>query len=317
VTIAIPEMSLRERVVVAVMVLALIGCANTARPLASGTLAPTVAVVPSAGNTTKASAVDGRFRGVVSIGDGKSVHLVCAGSGSPTVIMVHGLGSSTADWTSVLNRIDDTTHACSVDRIGAGLSTPATEDRTTSAIVDDLHALLGAAGIKTPIVLAGHSIAGLDLRLHAGRYPDDLAGMVFVDPSAVGQFAAQLDALGPASPTEPAAIREYRDAMESGWPEPELTVERYDIEASEADVAAVASFGDIPVVVLTAGLVDETLPEPSRTRTQAAWYQGHVDLAAMSTNGRNEVVEGAGHAIQLDRPDAVVEAIEELVQLAR
>jgi pimeloyl-ACP methyl ester carboxylesterase len=245
------------------------------------------------------------------------MHLVCAGEGSPTVILVHGLGGSTKDWTSVLNQADDSVHVCAVDRIGAGLSSPATEDRTTSAIVDDLHMLLAVVGIEAPVILVGHSIAGLDLRLHAGRYPEDVAGMVFVDPSTVGQMTAQLKALPPADPDEPEAVRARREELEQGWPAPQSVAERYDVTASEPQVATVTSFGDIPVIVLSAGLADSTLPEPVRSDLHTNWYALHDSLAAMSTRGRREVVPDAGHSIQIDDPEAVVRAINELVQASR
>ena len=272
------------------------------------------ALVPGLSPTGPQSPVDGHFSGNVDIGGGKSFHLACVGSGSPTVILVHGSGGSTADWGPVLDLIDGVTHACAVDRIGSGDSSPANEDRTTSAIVDDLHALLDVAGIATPVVLVGHSIAGFDLRLHAGRYPDDVAGMVFVDPSSVGQIAVLQATLPPPSPTEQDPIlRDLRTMLEDGWPEPSTIPDRYDIAASEADVAAVTSFGNTPVIVLSAGSGFWS----TQSALQDAWYALHDELVGMSSNGRRDVILGAGHYIQIDRPDAIVEAIAELVKVAR
>jgi pimeloyl-ACP methyl ester carboxylesterase len=274
-------------------------------------------IAPSPSPSSAQTPVDGDFSGNVDIAAGTSFHLVCVGSGSPTVILIHGHGGSTADWQPVLDRLDGVAHTCAVDRIGAGDSSPATEDRTTSAIADDLHALLQNAGIATPVVLVGHSIAGFDLRLHAGRYPEDVAGMLFVDPSTVGQQASMLAALPSPSSSEPFGVSNVRAALEDGFPAPSWTSERYDIAGSEADVATVTSFGDLPVIVLSAGSGDISVPEPTRTAILDAWYAQHDKLVAMSTNGRREVVDRAGHFIQVDRPDAVVAAIIELVQGAR
>ena len=127
-----------------------------------------------------------------------------------------------------------------------------------------------------------------------------------------------LAALPPPSATQQnPAIRIVRESLEDGWPDPSVTPERYDVGASEADVAAVTSFGDIPVIVLSAGLGDGTLPEATRTALLDAFHALHDDLAAMSTNGRHEIIDGAGHFIQGDRPDAVVDAVVEVVQAAR
>ena len=45
----------------------------------------------------------------------------------------------------------------------------------------ELHALLQAAEIPGPYVLAGHSLGGLFARLYASTYPDEVVGLVLVD----------------------------------------------------------------------------------------------------------------------------------------
>ena len=55
------------------------------------------------------------------------------------------------------------------------------------------------------------------------------------------------------------------------------------------------SFGDIPVIVLSAGSPDfGPLPEPTRLAVRDAWYGLHDELVAMSSNGRRQVILGAG-----------------------
>ena len=72
------------------------------------------------------------------------------------------------------------------------------------------------------------------------------------------------------------------------------------------------SFGDKPLVVLTAGGVALGDPEEA-----AAWRAGHDRIAALSTRGDNTIVPGARHYIQLDRPQAVIDAVRRVVAVVR
>jgi pimeloyl-ACP methyl ester carboxylesterase len=118
---------------------------------------------------------------LVDIG-GRRLNLYCSGTSSPTVVLDAGLGGTMALWRLVQLQVAKTTRVCSYDRAGMGFSDPAPPPRDAAAIVTDLHALLHRAGIAPPYVVVGHSVAGLYDRLYADRYPNDVAGMVLVDP---------------------------------------------------------------------------------------------------------------------------------------
>ena len=60
-------------------------------------------------------------------------------------------------------------------------SDPIAQPRTAPEVVADLHALLQAAEIPGPYVLAAHSLGGLFARLYASTYPDEVVGLVLVD----------------------------------------------------------------------------------------------------------------------------------------
>jgi pimeloyl-ACP methyl ester carboxylesterase len=53
--------------------------------------------------------------------------------------------------------------------------------RSADAIANELHAMLDAARIEGPSVLAAHSLGGLFARLYTAAYPKDVAGLVLVD----------------------------------------------------------------------------------------------------------------------------------------
>lgn len=120
---------------------------------------------------------------LVDVG-GRRMNIICSGNGSPTVILDAGLGADATAWRLVQPVIARHTRVCSYDRAGMGFSDPTTSPRDAAAVVSDLHALLRGAGIPPPYVLVGWSSAGLYTRLYADRYPNDVVGLVQVDPTS-------------------------------------------------------------------------------------------------------------------------------------
>ncbi len=120
---------------------------------------------------------------LVDIG-GRRLNIICTGRGSPTVILEAGLVADSAAWRLVQPAISRRTRVCSYDRAGLGFSDPASSPRDAEAIVHDLHALLRGAGIAPPYVLVGWSSGGLYTRLYQYRFPDEIAGLVEVDPDS-------------------------------------------------------------------------------------------------------------------------------------
>ncbi len=86
----------------------------------------------------------------------------------------------TFNWGLVQPEVAKLTQVCSYDHSGIGWSDDGPKD-SCSLRVSEVHTALKNAGIKGPYVLVGHSLGGLVARLCAGRYPDEVAGMVFVD----------------------------------------------------------------------------------------------------------------------------------------
>ena len=147
------------------------------------------------------SAASGDFAGLVDIG-GRSLYLECHGTGSPTVILEAGYRASGRFWsddllqpdaprTMVLPGVAEFTRVCAYDRPGTvasigeddfiSRSDPIAQPRTAPEVVAELHALLQAAEVPGPYVLAGHSLGGFFARLYAATYPDEVVGLVLVD----------------------------------------------------------------------------------------------------------------------------------------
>ena len=163
----------RRFVPVAVSLLVVAGCGGDDG--GSGASDTTAAEV-----TVTTIAAGANFDGVVPVA-GHDVHLLCQGQGTPTVMIEMdgpvGIGLEQAQTV-----LAESQRTCVYERAGTGESEPGEEPRTAQAIADELHELIETAGLETPIVLLSHSLGGLDAEAFAQQYPDEVAGLVFVEP---------------------------------------------------------------------------------------------------------------------------------------
>jgi pimeloyl-ACP methyl ester carboxylesterase len=105
------------------------------------------------------------------------------GSGERTVLFDAGGSDWSVVWALVQPEVARRARACAYDRAGLGHSDSGPAPRSPVAIVEDLHALVKAAGLQRPLVLVGHSLGGFNVKLYAALYPEDVAGLVLIDPS--------------------------------------------------------------------------------------------------------------------------------------
>src|SRR5262245_63726652 len=148
------------------------------------------------------------FSELVDIGRHRKMYLECNGTGSPSVVLISGTRGAHDDWTDLIDsknpagamkpgeaavfpRVSKFTRVCAYDRPGTTRndntvtdSTPVLQPTTAQQGVVDLHALVNAAKEPRPYVLVGHSWGGLIARLFASTYPDEVAGLVLVDPAS-------------------------------------------------------------------------------------------------------------------------------------
>lgn len=117
---------------------------------------------------------------------GHKLHVNCAGTGSPTVVVENGLGDFSFDWVLVQKQVATLTRICTYDRAGYAWSDPGPKPRTFAQINLELRDALAKLGEKGPYVLVGHSYGGPVVRNYALSYPSEVAGIVFVDAAHEG-----------------------------------------------------------------------------------------------------------------------------------
>jgi pimeloyl-ACP methyl ester carboxylesterase len=279
-------------------------------------LMSTLAVGPAPPATAKAAtpvaspaAASGDFSGLIDLG-GRNLYLECRGVGSPTVILESGLDSSSEVWSSLMSEVAAITRVCAYDRANLGASDGAPKPRTGQDVADDLHALLTTAGVPGPYVLVAASYGGIYDRLFAHTYPDEVAGLVLLDPTHEDEDGQLAEALGPAL---------WGELVEQGWFE---SREGIDFAATSAQVKEAREelpLPPVPMVLLSAGQPSEPEPMPDwpSERVDPALLALQEDLADLVPGQRWVIVEKSGHNIHWEQPEVVVAAIRDVVAAVR
>ena len=282
--------------------------------------------------------------GDIHLPDGRRLHLTCMGQGAPVVLFESGFGGDAGAWFKVQPVIAKQTRACAYDRAGYGQSDPGPTPRDGAAIAKDLDDALRAARIAGPYVLVGHSAGGLYVRVFADRRPGDVAGMVLVDPSVEYQDR-QLSMFGPRAADLSPIRQQVERCMElaMGWAQPPaggvparcrdpkapdkwLPASLWRTQISELDTlwgatsqevaSGRADYGAMPLVVLTAGQIYAGVPEPLKGAVDARWRTVHQAIAHRSSTGEERLVDSP-HLMMIARPDAVIQAVEDVLSRAR
>ena len=297
------------------------GCSGAAPSAGGSSGAIASAAVPSSAASPKTDLVTD-----VDVG-GRTLHLVCVGpldTGEPTVVFEAGLEAPFVAWSDVLSAMQSTHRVCAYDRAGIGASPPASETtRTSKDIVTDLHALLTTAKLDGPYVMVGHSMAVWPLAVYASQYPDDVAGVVLVDPRGPKVSDGWRDALPAPDPSasEAPAVAANRDELGAFETDPSRNTEHLNLTESAAEASAVLDaegplFGDRPLVVLGAADTHTNwsdLPADLAPVFDTIWLDGQKALAAESTVGSFVSVPDSNHEIQVDQPAVVVDTIEDVL----
>lgn len=118
---------------------------------------------------------------VIKVGD-RTVHIHKLGAGTPPVILEAGIAASSLNWSILQPQLAALTSTFSYDRAGLGWSASTGRGCNLSQMADELHQWLAAQQVSRPYVLVGHSYAAYILRVYAQRFPEELAGIILVDP---------------------------------------------------------------------------------------------------------------------------------------
>ena len=238
---------------------------------------------------------DYKFTGKFDVG-GHKLFLLSYGQNKPAVILESGIGDggTMSGWNEVQSKVKDFAQVCLYDRAGLRQSGKGPEPRTTIQIANELHALLEAAKIEPPYIMVGHSMGGLHIQTYAMLYPEDIAGMVFVDPT-------------PKELVDTLSAKATENLIEAGAPQGVLDETGEGLNESVPTFKSLPNLPDVPVVVITSSFTGEGNVDKSQWEELKGYHQ---NLSNEVSDGTHIIASKSGHYIQMDEPKLVINAIQ-------
>jgi len=266
-----------------------------------------------------------------------NIHLFCIGENRPTVVFESDLDQyGVLSWDSVQDKIGELTRACSYDRAGILWSEPGPRPRDGETIVNELAAVLDVAGEEGPYVLVGHAFGGVFVRIFAGQNLDDVCGMVLVDsghPDELTRFAeVGLEKEIPEKKIRPLILllshlgmpgrfkgNQYNLSLDIYKQQqaflPKSSMAWFDetVEAPStlSQAGQYKNLGDIALIVLANA--KPTSKSLNNRDPKDIWLELQQELTLLSENNEIRVLEDAGHYIQFGNPEAVIDAIRDVI----
>lgn len=248
--------------------------------------------------------------------------------GKPVVVFESGATSSLDAWVGVLPQVARMAPAVAYDRAGLGRSEWDNQTPTPRHVVQRLRRVLHQVGAAPPYILVGHSWGGSLVRYFAGYHPDEVAGVVYIDPGPIvtqspADEIAPFDSVGAGRAGYEAFWSSYAALMERGSvaAQAEFNVYRSLMQREFADRDLMPAPA-VPVVVLVAAKPPPLLANLSfdaqahfevdlrhRVRKLQEW-------ALTSPRGTLVLSNHSNHAIPREDPALVIWAVQRVLLAA-
>lgn len=250
----------------AITIISLVGCASV----------PTTGVVNEASTAISYYAKQGR---------------------KPTVVFESGLGDGKDKWQQVIAKMPDGVALFAYDRPGYGDSPGTAEPRDPCTIARELQSALSAAKIEPPYVLVGHSLGGLYMFSYAKLFPENVAGLVLLDPTYLNHW----DRMKRDAPTQAAMLKGLKSIAFTN-------VMRQEFDDQEACLDTLDLTGRLPM--RTSFLFSGQFRPEELGSFEQMVRELRKQWPRLFIYAQINEISGSGHYIQVDAPDKVVQAIQ-------
>lgn len=268
--------------------------------------------------------------------NGQQFHILTKGlenrkAHAPVLVFENGLGMGLGNWDTVLDELSETAPVFAYDRAGVEGSESVFKMPTVEVVARNLKAILSSQNIAPPYIMVGHSMGGLYIRGFAGYYPDEIAGLVFLDPAdftetkenwndifrKLGVPEKRIDEMLYDRLYKPSVI----DSVRFG-PSSEVQVLR---DLRKTDFAEIANLPipNVPLFFLIGGKFEVPPERRSKDFDQAKFFEIRTDvnierwkkfIYSSSRGGSLVYLSGSGHYLHRDNPKAVMGVIKMLME---
>jgi pimeloyl-ACP methyl ester carboxylesterase len=225
------------------------------------------------------------------------------------VILLTGLGGSTTDWQTIEPDLATLAHVLNYDREGLGKSSWQRLPKDSRTIATELHTLLQAKRIGPPYILMAHSLGGVHARVFASLYPNEVSGMVLLDPTPENLTDSLLATL-PRSDREfiLEQIRKEEAAALKQLPEGGIKEEFKAINTCYDQVRSTVLKTNVPVAVISSMKVENN--DTPQSKEMAKRLRDQMLTQIGTTQKQHYTTTSAGHYVQKDQPQLVMDALK-------
>ncbi|WP_139492427.1 alpha/beta fold hydrolase [Brevibacillus dissolubilis] len=225
-------------------------------------------------------------------------------NGKPHIVLINGGSGPMEGWMRILPDISKSSSVFAYNRFGVTGSDKPKESQDGMTIVETLREALSIAGFEPPYLLVGHSLGGLYANLYARLYPDETAGVIFLEASHPQDLT--LDQYqGPIIK----GLNKLLSMFDSLSPHKRFD-EVHFVKRTADTIHQYNHFPQVPVYVITGGKENRMMPEEARRKRR----ENQLEFLLLSQNSRHVVAEKSGHFPQLTEPQVVVDTILDCVE---
>lgn len=224
-----------------------------------------------------------------------------SGNGKPNIVLINGGSGPIEGWMRILPEISESATVFSYNRFGVDDSDKPKQPQDGVTVVNTLREALSIVGFDPPFLLVGHSLGGLYANLYARLYPNEVAGIVFVESSHPKDLTLEH--------FQGKAIRVLNNVLKK-FDSISLYKKFNEVNFVEETVNQInqhRTFPEIPVYVIFGGKKNQMMPEKVRNKR----HENQMELLTLSTNSKQVVAEKSGHFPQISEPRVVINTIKD------